>query len=73
MKDLHIKIKQYRIVYIAVLLFICFTTWDMWEWYRENAKDIELASSGAFGAMFLAFAGMLKFGLEGLRQDNEHD
>lgn len=73
MTDLHIKIKQYRVVYIALLLFICYTTWDMWSWYKVNAEDIELAASGAFASAFLAFAGMLKFALENLRSDSEHD
>ncbi len=73
MQDLHIKIKQYRVVYISLLLFVCFMTFDMWEWYKTNASEIEMAASGAFGAAFLAFAGMIKFGLEGLRQDSEHD
>jgi len=73
MKDLHIKIKQFRIVYISLLLFVCFMTFDMWEWYKLNADTIEAAGAGGFSAAFLAFAGMIKFGLEGLRQDSEHD
>ena len=73
MKDLHIKIKQYRLIYIALLYFVCHLTWDMWEWYQLNAKALEYASGGAFGAAFLATLGMIKYGLEGLRQDSEHD
>lgn len=73
MKDLHIKIKQYRAVYIAQLLFVNFLAYEMWTWYSENASALELPSSGAFGAAFLALLGMIKYGLEGLRQDSEHD
>jgi len=73
MKNLHIIIKQYRIVYIAQLLFVNFLAYEMWTWYATNSAALELASSGAFGAAFLALLGMIKYGLEGLRQDSEHD
>lgn len=69
----HIKIKQYRIVYIAQLLFVNYLAWSMWTWYANNSEALELASSGAFGAAFLALLGMIKYGLEGLRQDSGHD
>ena len=73
MKDLHIKLRQYRVVYIAQLLFVNYLAFQMWSWYSANAQALELASSGAFGAAFLALLGMIKYGLEGLRQDSGSD
>lgn len=73
MDRFHIKIKQYRVVYIVLLIFVCWLTLDMWSWYKLNAQILEYASSGAFGAAFLSCLGMIKFGLEGLRQDNKDD
>ena len=73
MKDFHIFIKRYRLVYIAQLLFVNYLAWSMWTWYESNAEAMELAASGAFGAAFLACLGMVKYGLEGLRQDSGHD
>ena len=73
LKNAHIVIKQYRLIYILMLAFVCLMTWDMWNWYKINAESLEMASSGAFGAAFLAMIAIVKFGLEGLRQDSEHD
>lgn len=73
MKEFHIIIKQYRIVYVSLIFFVCFMAWDMWAWYKGNADALELASSGAYGAGFLAVLGMVKYALEGLRQDSDHD
>ena len=73
MKDAHIKIKQFRVVYIVQLLFVNYLAFQMWDWYSTNAQALELVSSGAFGAAFLALLGMIKYGLEGLRQDSGSD
>ena len=73
MKDFHLVIKKYRVIYIMQLVFVNYMAWSMWEWYSHNAEALELASSGAFGAAFLSLLGMIKYGLEGLRQDSGHD
>ena len=73
MNNLHITIKRYRAVYVALLVFVCWLTVDMWEWYKVNSEALEMASGGAFGAAFLAMLGMIKYGLEGLREDSEHN
>ena len=73
LQDFHLTIKRYRMVYIGLILFVCFLTWDMWAWYKDNAKMIEYASAGAFSAAFIAMIGLVKYSLEGLHKDSGHD
>lgn len=70
---LYVLIKQYRLIYIAQLIFTNWLALSMWEWYKANSAALELASGGAFGAAFLVVLGMVKYNLEGLRKDSGHD
>lgn len=70
---MHIVIKQYRVIYILIVAFFLWLGYDAWEWYKGNYSMMSEASTAGFISIFLAVIAILKFVLENLRQDNEHD
>ena len=70
---LHILIKQYRVIYIIVTLFFIWLAWDAWEWFKEDQHNMKEWAVAGFVSIYLAVIGVLKFVLENIRQDSEHD
>lgn len=69
----HIKLKQYRVLYVAVTVFVAFMVYKMWAFYEINFMNLTAEAAAAFSAMFLAMIPILKFALENARQDQNHD
>lgn len=70
---LHIKIKQYRVIYISITLFFLLLGWDAWSWFKINQGNMQEWAVAGFVSVFLAIIGVLKFVLENVRQDSDHD
>ena len=74
MKDLHLIIKRYRLIYISFSIFICFFLWNMWAWYKSNHAAVEdYGAAGVFGVMFLAMVPVVREVIKGFREDSQHD
>lgn len=73
MKPIHIILKQYRAIYVAVALFVAFLIYKMWSFYELNFANLSAEAAAAFSAMFLAMIPILKYVLENSRQDTDHD
>jgi hypothetical protein len=70
---LHLTLKRYRVVSIAITLFFLWLGYDAWEWYKVNQATMSEASSASFAAIFLSIIGALKYVLENLNKGCEHD
>lgn len=70
---LYIKIKQYRIIYIAITLFFIWLGWDAWEWFKIEQHNMKEWAVAGFVSIYAAVIGVLKFVLENVRQDSGHD
>lgn len=70
---LHIKIKQYRLIYITVTVFFLWLGADAWGWFKLNQSSMQEWAVAGFVSVYLAIIGVLKFVLENVRQDSEHD
>lgn len=73
MKELHLILKRYRVVYIAVTAFFIWIGYDAWNWYKSNHGLMTEAAAAGFISVYLAIVGALKYILENSRQDQDHD
>jgi len=71
--SMHIKFKQYRVIYVVVTVFFLWLGYDAWEWFKTNSGGLSQAAAAGFISIYLAVIGALKYILENLRQDSEHD
>ena len=70
---LHEKLRQYRVIYIAVTLFFMWLGADAWLWFQENYEKMTEASAAGFISIYLAIIGALKYVLENSRQEKNGD
>lgn len=73
MKDLHIWLIKYRILYTSVTVFFIWLGWDAWDWFKDNHTELKEWAVAGFVSIYVAVIGALKFALENSRQNNEHD
>ncbi len=71
--SLHIKLKQYRVLYIVITAFFLLLGWDAWQWFKLNHSGLSEAAAAGFVSIYLAVIGALKYALENSRQDKSHD
>ena len=70
---LHIRLKQFRVLYISLASFIVYTVHRMWNFFELNYTGLTAESAAVFSAAFLAMIPILKYVLENSRQDSFHD
>lgn len=73
MKDFHLVLIKYRVLYTAVTVFFIFLGWDAWGWFKQNHQALEEWSVAGFVSIYMAIIGALKFALENARRNNEYD
>lgn len=75
MKPLHILLRQYRVLAVILLAFFGILTWDMWEWFQGNYKELDdnMEAAGVFSSLVLLSAGALKWGLENVMKRHDID
>lgn len=73
MKDLHLFLKRFRVLAVSIILFFAVLTWDMWDWYQFNHKELTIESAGVFGSIILLAGGALKFALQNIMGRHESD
>jgi len=70
---MHVKLKQYRVIYIVITAFFMWLGFDAWDWFKDNHSDLSQYSVAGFVSIQLAVIGALKYVLENSRQDNKDD
>jgi len=70
---MHVKLKQYRVIYIIITVFFMWLGFDAWDWFKDNHGDLSQYSIAGFVSIYLAVIGGLKYVLENSRQDDKHD
>ena len=70
---LHVKMKQYRVLYIFITVFFVWLGWDAWEWFKVEQGNMKEWAVAGFVSIYAAVIGALKFVLENSRQDSDHD
>ena len=69
----HILLKQYRIIYIVIVLFFIWLGWDAWQWFKFNHSALQEWNVAAFVSIYGAVIAALKFAMEKIQNDREHD
>ena len=75
-EPLHIVIRKYRVMPIALTLFFVWITIDMWFWYKANHQLMEEWSIAGFISLMLFAGGAVKWSLENFMKKieiDEHD
>ncbi|MCP4493094.1 MAG: hypothetical protein GY820_38220 [Gammaproteobacteria bacterium] len=70
---LHEAIIQYRIVYIAVIIFFMTMTWRTIHWFEFNHSELTEAAAAGFISIVLSLVGALKYALENISNDKSFD
>lgn len=70
---LHIKLQQYKVLYVAVTIFFLVLGWDAWSWFKAHHSELSEPAAAGLITIFLAVIGALKYVLENSRQDRSHD
>lgn len=70
---IHVLIRQYRLVALALTGFFMWLTVDMWQWFQENHKELSNGASAAYSSLALLAAGAVKWVLENVNKKSEKD
>lgn len=70
---MHQTLIKYRVLYIAITFFFMWLAWDAWEWFKINQSDMKEFAVAGFITIYLAVIGVLKYVIENIRKDNQHD
>lgn len=73
MIELHKLLIKFRIIHVAVTCFFLWLGWDAWSWYKNNHSLLSEAGTAGFGVIFIAIIGALKYILETVNKNREHD
>ena len=58
---------------MLIIAFFMWLTFDMWEWFQINQKEMQEWVVAGFVSLVLATVGVLKFALESFMKKNEKD
>lgn len=72
-EPLYVRIKQYRIVAISITVFFMILTWNMWDWFQSNHKEMHEWANASFSSLALLAAGAVKWSLENMAKGYEKD
>lgn len=71
--NLHITIKEYRVLGTGMIMFSSYITFNMWDWFKDNHTLLTLESAGAFTAFAGLIVGLTKLAYDNLSKKHEAD
>ena len=61
---LHARLRQYRVIAVAITGFFMWQLWELQQWIFAHHKEIQDWLNATLGALQLAYVGALKYALE---------
>ncbi len=61
---LHVRLRQYRVIAVSILLFCAWQIHQLTSWYFVHFKELQEWQNAGFGTLALAYVGVFKLALE---------
>lgn len=71
--EFHKVLIKYRVIYFIITFFFLVLGWRAWIFYEKNFSIMSEAATAGFGVIFIAIIAALRYVLENLNKDKNHD